>query len=71
MISRLSNRSGAMHRAAALRPAQLLGPIVRSHWAVENSLHWVLDMIFRDDECRVRTQHAPANFTTVITSPIT
>ncbi len=45
--------------------ASLLGPIVRSHWAVENSLHWVMDMIFRDDECRVRTDHAPANFTTL------
>jgi predicted transposase YbfD/YdcC len=45
--------------------ANLLGPIVRSHWAVENSLHWVMDMIFRDDECRVRTEHAPANFTTL------
>ncbi|MGO8711401.1 MAG: ISAs1 family transposase [Rhizomicrobium sp.] len=45
--------------------ASLLGPIVRSHWAVENSLHWVTDMIFRDDECRIRTDHAPANFTTV------
>ena len=43
----------------------LVGPIVRSHWAVETSLHWVLDMIFRDDECRVRTDHAPANFTTI------
>jgi predicted transposase YbfD/YdcC len=42
-----------------------LGPIVRSRWAVENSLHWVMDMTFRDDECRVRTNHAPANFTTV------
>ena len=31
----------------------------------ENSLHWVMDMIFRDDECRVRTDHAPANFTTI------
>jgi predicted transposase YbfD/YdcC len=45
--------------------ASLLGPIVRSHWAVENSLHWVMDMIFRDDECRIRTDHAPANFTTL------
>jgi predicted transposase YbfD/YdcC len=45
--------------------ANLLGPIVRSHWAVENSLHWVMDMVFRDDECRVRTDHAPANFTTL------
>lgn len=45
--------------------ALLLAPIVRSHWAIENSLHWVLDMVFRDDECRVRTDHAPANFCTI------
>jgi len=45
--------------------ARSLAPIVRSHWAVENSLHWVMDMIFRDDECRIRTEHAPANFTTI------
>ena len=45
--------------------ACLLGALVRDHWAVENSLHWVLDMVFRDDECRLRTDHAPANFTTL------
>lgn len=45
--------------------AALLGPIVREHWLVENGLHWVLDMNFRDDECRVRTDHAPANFSTL------
>jgi len=48
----------------ALVAAQL-GPIVRSHWSVENSLHWVMDMVLRDDECRVRTGNAPANFTTI------
>jgi predicted transposase YbfD/YdcC len=45
--------------------ASQLGPVIRAHWAIENSLHWVLDMVFRDDECRVRTDHAPANFTTL------
>jgi predicted transposase YbfD/YdcC len=45
--------------------ASQLGPVTRSHWAIENSLHWVMDMIFRDDECRIRTDHAPANFTTI------
>ena len=45
--------------------AHQLGPAIRSHWAVENSLHWVMDMVFRDDECRIRTDHAPANFTTL------
>jgi predicted transposase YbfD/YdcC len=45
--------------------ADVLGPVVRSHWAIENSLHWVMDMVFRDVECRVRTEHAPANFATI------
>ena len=45
--------------------ASLMGPIVRGHWAIENSLHWVMDMVFRDDECRVRTDNAPANFSTI------
>jgi predicted transposase YbfD/YdcC len=46
-------------------PASQMGPLVRDHWAVENSLHWVMDMVFRDDECRLRTNHAPAIFTTL------
>ena len=45
--------------------ADLLATIVRQHWAIENSLHWVMDMAFRDDECRISTGHAPANFTTI------
>ena len=45
--------------------AKLVGPMIRNHWAVENSLHWIMDMMFRDDECRIRTEHAPANFTTL------
>jgi predicted transposase YbfD/YdcC len=45
--------------------AEQLGPVVRSHWAIENSLHWVMDMTFRDDECRVRQGNAAANFTTI------
>lgn len=44
--------------------ADKLGDVVRRHWAVE-SMHWLMDMVFRDDECRVRTEHAPANFTTI------
>jgi len=41
--------------------ASALGPMIRSHWMIENGLHWVLDMIFRDDDCRVRTDNAPFN----------
>ncbi len=36
---------------------------VRSHWSVENNLHWVLDIAFREDDSRVRKDHGPQNFT--------
>jgi len=45
--------------------ANAIGPMIRDHWAIENGLHWVMDMVFRDDECRARTENAPANFTTI------
>lgn len=38
---------------------------VRGHWGVENGLHWVMDIVFRDDECRIRKKHGPANFVTI------
>lgn len=41
--------------------AKPLGRAARGHWGIENSLHWVLDIGFREDESRVRKDHAPAN----------
>ena len=38
---------------------------VREHWGIENSLHWVLDIAFREDECRVRKGHGPENLATM------
>ena len=45
--------------------AKTQGEAIRGHWGVENSHHWVMDMLFRDDECRIRKANAPANFTTI------
>lgn len=42
--------------------AQQTLDIVRTHWNIENELHWVLDVAFREDDCRVRTGYAPQNF---------
>jgi predicted transposase YbfD/YdcC len=38
---------------------------VREHWGIENCVHWVLDLAFREDESRVRTDHAATNLTTL------
>ena len=42
-------------------PAKRLLEIVRSHWAIENQLHWVLDVVFDEDAHRSRKDNAPEN----------
>lgn len=42
--------------------AEKLGAAIRGHWSIENNLNWILDVSFREDESRVRKDHAPANF---------
>ena len=47
--------SGTPHAAAVAHA-------VRGHWGIEHSVHWVLDVTFREDYSRVRTGNAPQNF---------
>jgi predicted transposase YbfD/YdcC len=39
--------------------------VVRGHWGIENRLHWVLDVVFRDDLARLRSGHGPANMAVI------
>ena len=41
--------------------AALFAKAVRGHWAIENQCHWVLDVVFREDQSRARSGHAAAN----------
>ncbi len=41
--------------------ASLLGKIIRQHWGIENPVHWVLDVTFNEDYCRIRSGHSPHN----------
>jgi predicted transposase YbfD/YdcC len=45
--------------------ARRFAAAVRAHWTIENQLHWVMDVVFRDDLCRLRTGHAPQNMATI------
>ena len=45
--------------------AQVIGVLARQHWAVENNLHWTLDVAFDEDDSRVRSGNAAENFSRV------
>jgi len=45
--------------------------IVKGHWAIENELHWQLDVTFREDHCRIRKGNADANFSTLRRTALT
>ena len=42
--------------------AQNLGNVIRTHWGIENQVHWTLDVTFNEDKCRIRSCHSPRNF---------
>ena len=45
--------------------AKRFADAVRSHWAIENRLHWQLDVTFQEDQSRIRKGHADANFSSL------
>lgn len=47
------------------KDALRLGQAARAHWGIENTLHWVLDVAFREDHSRIRKDHAPENLATL------
>lgn len=51
--------------ASAAPEASVIARAVRAHWQIENGLHWVLDVTFREDESRIRRGHGAENFSTL------
>lgn len=45
--------------------AETMANAIRSHWGIENKVHWVLDVAFGSDDCRIRQDHAPQNFSAI------
>jgi predicted transposase YbfD/YdcC len=50
------------YHIASLTGAKRILSAVRSHWGIENQLHWCLDIAFDEDRCRVRKEHGAENF---------
>lgn len=68
-----AERRAQNHRSQTLRyyitslanDARQILRSVRRHWSIENSLHWVLDIAFREDDSRMRILNSPENFAMV------
>ena len=57
---KISNETRYYIMSAQLTPERF-GEIVRAHWGIENSLHWVLDVTMNEDQARNREGHGPEN----------
>ena len=71
MVESETKRDGKVERetryylCSTTLDVKTFGRAVRGHWGIENRLHWVLDVVFRDDLARLRTDHGPANMAVV------
>lgn len=61
----LNNNTSIEHRyyiCSSQSGAEEILEATRAHWSIENSLHWVLDVAFREDDARLRKDNGPENF---------
>jgi predicted transposase YbfD/YdcC len=60
-VNGVTSRENRYYILSSPMPAKAFASAVRNHWGIENKLHWVLDMAFREDECRVRRGNSAEN----------
>lgn len=61
-VNGVISRESRYYLLSSPMPAKAFASAVRNHWGIENSLHWILDMAFREDECRKRAGNSAENF---------
>lgn len=71
MVESETERNGTIERekrfylCSAPLDIETFARVVRGHWGIENRLHWVLDVVFRDDLARLRSGNGPANMAVI------
>ena len=58
-------RETRLYLSSTALSAEMFARVVRGHWGIENRLHWMLDVVFREDLARLRNRHAPNNMAIV------
>lgn len=61
-INRAASTERRYYISSRLAGAEHLGAVVRGHWGVENGLHWSLDVVFGEDQARMREGNSAENF---------
>ena len=64
-VGESSSKETAYYLTSQIADAKRMGEIIRSHWSIENNLHWVLDVVFREDQSRVRSRGGATNLTAI------
>ncbi len=61
----IERKETAYHISSLLADAFAFNKGIRGHWAIENSLHYVKDVTFKEDASKINTKNAPENFSLV------
>jgi predicted transposase YbfD/YdcC len=61
VLEKDSQREEARYFITSLTNVETFAKAVRAHWGIENSLHWCLDVVFREDACRTRKDNSAEN----------
>lgn len=65
VIEKGEEREEIRYFITSLTDINVFANAVRSHWGIENSLHWVLDVAFNEDKCRMRKDNSGENFAVI------
>ncbi|MEG3437851.1 ISAs1 family transposase [Pannus brasiliensis CCIBt3594] len=57
-----TTRQTHIYLSSWMENAEKMAGAIRSHWGIENTVHWILDVTFAEDKSRIRKENAPENF---------